>query len=82
MSNGGIDMCKVVVNDSRSHVDFIIYNHLFSRDSYRFTISQLVEELRDYNLELSQEYVQMEIDYFVQSGLVNQNFRFYSTCNR
>ncbi|MGN0390928.1 MAG: hypothetical protein ACI4L2_08945 [Wujia sp.] len=75
-------MCKVVVSDSKRDADFIIYNHLFSRANYRFTISQLVEELQEYNLNLSQEYVQKEIDEFVQSGLVNLNFRCYSTCGR
>lgn len=75
-------MCKVVVNDSKSYVEFIIYNHLFSRINYTFTISQLVEELQEYNLYLSLEYVQKEINSFVRSGLVNQNFRFYSTCDR
>lgn len=75
-------MCKVVINDAKRDAEFIIYNHLFSKANYRFTVSQLVEELQEYNLNLSQEYVQTEINGFVQSGLVNQNFRFYSTCAR
>lgn len=76
-------MCKVLVKDSKKDVDFIIYNHLFSKDSsYRFTVGQLVVELRQYNLEISSEYVEKEVNSFVRSGLINQNFRCYSVCGR
>lgn len=75
-------MCKVIVKDSVQNVDFIIYNHLFSKDTYRFTVNDLVQELCQYNLELSPEFVQGKIDTFVKSGLVNQNFRSYSICGR
>lgn len=75
-------MCRVVVKDSKQDAEFIIYNHLFSRPEYQFTISKLVEDLQAYNLNLSEEDVQAEIDGFVQSGLINQNFRCYTTCRR
>lgn len=73
-------MCKVIIKDSNQNIEFIIYNHLFSKNIYRFTIDQLVQELRQYNLDLSQDFVQNEIDFFVKSGLINQNFRYYSVC--
>ena len=76
-------MCKVIVKDSKKDVDFIIYNHLFSKDiSYKFTIGQLVSELQQYDLDVSSEYVEKEVNSFVQSGLVNQYFRCYSVCGR
>lgn len=75
-------MCKVVMKDSKSNVEFIIYNHLFSKDTYKFTVKQLVNELEQYNLHLSPEYVQNEINAFIKSGLVNQNFRSYSICGK
>ena len=76
-------MCKVLVKDSKKNVDFIIYNHLFSQDSsYRFTVKQLVLELRQYNLEVSTDYIEKEVKNFVKSGLINQNFRCYSVCGR
>lgn len=78
-------MCKVLIKDNKSNkdVDFIIYNHLFSKDSsYRFTVDDLVKELRQYNLNLSTEYVEKEVNSFVKSGLLNQNFRCYSVCRR
>ena len=75
-------MCKVIVKDSSKNVEFIIYNHLFSHDFYKFTISQLVDELRQYNLELSVEFVKKEVDDFVKAGLVNQSFRCYTICDR
>lgn len=61
-------MCKVVLKESVDNTGFIIYNHLFSKNSYKFTTSQLVNELQQYNLHLSQERVQKEIDGFVKSG--------------
>lgn len=75
-------MCKVVMKDSVKNIEFIIYNHLFSKDTYRFTTAQLVDELHQYNLDLSPEFVQKEINTFIKSGLVNQNFRSYSICGR
>ena len=45
-------MCKVVVNDANKNVEFIIYNHLFSKEKYEFTISELVEDLHQYHLYL------------------------------
>lgn len=75
-------MCKVVLKDPLDNIGFVIYNHLFSKISYKFTISQLVNELRQYHLYLSQEMVQREIDRFVKAGLLYQNFRSYSTCGR
>lgn len=52
-------MCKVLVKDPKKDVDFIIYNHLFSKDpSYTFTVGQLVLELRRYKLDISTEYVE------------------------
>lgn len=73
-------MCKVVVKNSEQNIDFIIYNHLFSKDSYKFTVNQLVDELHQYNLDLSPQFVQEEINTFVKSGLISQNFRSYSIC--
>ena len=35
-----------------------------------------------YNLELSSEDVEKEVNYFIKAGLINQNFRCYSVCGR
>ena len=70
-------MCKVVVNDANKNVEFIIYNHLFSKEKYEFTISELV-----YHLDLTQEFVQSEVNDFIQSGLIVQNIRNYFVCSR
>ena len=75
-------MCRVVISNSKREAEYIIYNHLFSKKNYRFTIPQLVGELQEYKLNLSQEYVQAEIDEFVEAGLIHQKFRTYSTCSR
>ena len=75
-------MCKVNVKKSMQGVEFIIYNHLFSKSTYSFTVNQLIHDLEQYDLELSLEDVQHEINSLVKAGLVNQNFRWYSICGR
>lgn len=76
-------MCRVLIKDPKKNVDFIIYNHLFSKNlSYTFTISQLVQELSAYNLDISTEYVEKQVDSFIKSGLIIQKFRCYSVCGR
>ena len=76
-------MCRVLIKDPKKNVDFIIYNHLFSKDlSYIFTVKRLVAELRQYNLDVSSEYVEKEVDSFIKSGLIIQKFRCYSVCGR
>lgn len=63
-------MCKVVLDNPKENVDFIFYNHLFSIFNYRFTINQLTEDLKQYNLTLSKEYVQEKVSDFIRLGLV------------
>lgn len=75
-------MCRVVVRDSKKDKEFIIYNHIFSKDYYSFTIPQLVQDLKQYNLELTADYVQTEINIFIRSGLIKQNFKKYTVCGR
>lgn len=75
-------MCKIVVNDANKNVEFIIYNHIFSKEKYEFTISELVEDLHQYHLDLTQEFVQSEVNDFIQSGLIVQNLRNYFVCSR
>ena len=75
-------MCKVNVKKSMQGVEFIIYNHLFSKSTYSFTVNQLIHDLEQYDLELSLEDVQHEINSLVRAGLVNQTFRCYSICGR
>lgn len=73
-------MCKVLVDNSVENIDFIIYNHLFSNNAAKFTVPQLTQELKQYNLTLTCDFVQGEINDFVRLGLLKQNFRSYSVC--
>lgn len=75
-------MCKVVLENPRENVDFIIYNHLFSIFNYRFTINQLTEDLKQYNLSLSKEDVQEKVSDFIRLGLVCQSYKDYTVCSR
>lgn len=61
-------------------LDFVIYNHLFSDKSDTFTIKQLVEDLRQYDLDVSEEVVLDRVKAFNKRGLVSQNVGSFSLC--
>ena len=70
-------MCKVRVKNIDNNVGFVIYNHLFSKEKYGyvFTTEGLRRELRQYNLNLSTNAVQHEVDSMVKAGLVSQTYK-------
>lgn len=72
-------MCKVIVKNIDNNVGFVIYNHLFSKEKYGyvFTTEGLRKELRQYNLNLSTNAVQQEVDSMIKAGLVSQTYKGY-----
>ena len=72
-------MCKVRVKNIDNNVGFVIYNHLFSKEKYGyvFTTEGLRRELRQYNLNLSTNDVQHEVDSMVKAGLLSQTYKGY-----
>lgn len=75
-------MCKIVLENPKENVDFVIYNHLFSIFNYRFTIKELTEDLEQYNLGLTKDDVQEKVSVLIRAGLICQNFKDYSVCSR
>ena len=71
-------MCKVIVKNTSRSIPFIVYNHIFSKNNYTFTIGQLLTELQEYNLNLSEEYLKNTIKTFVRSGIVHQYVNYYA----
>lgn len=73
-------MCRAIVKNTDNNVGFIIYNHLFSKKKYGhvFTTEGLRRELRQYNLNLSTDAVQRQINSMVKAGLVSQFYKGYS----
>lgn len=72
-------MCKVIVKNVYNNIGFIIYNHLFSKKKYGyvFTTEGLRRELRQYNLNLSTDEVQRQINSMVKAGLLSQTYKGY-----
>ena len=70
---------KEKVNEEQ---DFIFYNHIFSRGKSKFTVKQLQEELKTYNLFLSLDDIQMKVDRFIEMVLLDQNFKEYKIHER
>lgn len=75
-------MCEVIIKNSTKDEKFIIYNHIFSKERYTFTIFQLLQELRQYNLTLSETDIEDEINNFVRAGLVYQYYNCYAVCEK
>lgn len=71
-------MCKVIVKKPEDNVEFIIYNHLYSRVNGTFTIDEIVNEMRNYHLSLSPDDVQSEINNMIRDGIIIRNFGSYT----
>lgn len=75
-------MCQVIIKDVEKNKDFIIYNHILSKSKCNFTIAQLTIELQQYNLYLTDEYVNyVIINKFIRNGLVRQYYDGYVARN-
>jgi hypothetical protein len=76
-------MCQVVLKNPEDMAGFILYNHLFSQQNYRFTINDLVIELKqNYHLSLNQNEIRKQVSDWVSTGLVRENMKDYSVCDR
>lgn len=70
-------MCKVVIERPREKAGFIIFNHLYSRKSEIFTIHDLLNELMQYGLNISETELQNEINILIDDGAVSQRVGHY-----
>ena len=73
-------MCQAIIEKSNQNVDYIIYNYLFSKNDYSFTIDELVDALKDYNLNLKKEFVKKTIDSYIDIGLIVEGVSSYYVC--
>lgn len=70
-------MCKVVIERPREKTGFIIFNHLYSRKSEIFTIHDLLNELMQYGLNITETELQNEINILIDDGAVSQRVGHY-----
>lgn len=70
-------MCRVFIGEAEKKLGFVLYNHLFTRKKSDFTTSSLIGELKEYNLDVTQEKLQKEIDVLVTNGIVSQRVGHY-----
>ena len=74
-------MCKINVVVNAENADFVLFNHLYSREGGSFSIRELRNELRAlYGLEIDNATLQNEIDDYLDSGLVEHSFDKYRRC--
>ena len=65
-------MCKVIVRETNKDIDFILFNHLYSRKGIEFTIPDLIKELEVYHIHFSDKDIQDEIDDYLKRGFVSR----------
>lgn len=70
-------MCKVIIGCPEKKAGFIIFNHLYSRSSEMFTLQDLLHELLQYGLNISEKELQKEIDLLIEDGAVSQRVGHY-----
>ena len=72
-------MCKVILEKDNQNIDFIIYNLLFAKSNYCFTTDHLLDEIRNYDAQVSRQTIQVKIDTLISEGLVRQKVGVYCT---
>lgn len=75
-------MCTVILEKPGQNVDFIMYNHLFSKSNYKFTVKQLYNELAQYGIDVTEETIESKIENWIKSGVVKENIGYYTVCHR
>lgn len=70
-------MCKVIISSPEKKAGFIIFNHLYARTSENFTLQDLLQELVNYGLRMSEKELQKEIDLLVEDGAVSRRVGHY-----
>ena len=75
-------MAKLRIKVSKDTAPFIIYNHLFVKEK-RFTIDELQTELLEqYGLDVDKNFIELEIEEYLNSGLVMHSLGKYKSCMR
>lgn len=74
-------MCKVIVANPKKDIDYVFFNHLYSRKEVEFTIEIISEELKQYDINLSTKDVQCEIEKFIKRGFVSKRSDHYECVN-
>lgn len=73
-------MAKLRIKVSKDTAPFIIYNHLFVKEK-RFTIDELQAELLEqYGLHVDKNFIELEIEEYLNSGLVMHSLGKYKSC--
>ncbi len=62
-------MCKVIVKEPEKHIGFILTNHLYSRKPRTFTIAEIIEEMKQYNIVNKDKEIIAEINDLLKNRL-------------
>jgi hypothetical protein len=69
-------MCMVLVEKTSQNADFIMYNYVLSKT--RFTLDQLIKDLKKYDLDLSDADIKRKVWDLVSSRVIRESFNNYS----
>lgn len=72
-------MCVVDVNKLKDKNGAIIYNQVFSQKN-SFTIDDIFEDLHKIAPQITKKQIEVEINSYLHSGLLNQHLYNFSVC--
>lgn len=65
-------MCKVLVKEPKKKIGFIVCNHLYQREKKDFTLSEIVEELGRYHVDVDESMMRSILGSYIENGRVYQ----------
>ena len=68
-------MCKVIVENPKENIGFVLFNHIFARESDDFTIDNLMEELGDF--EYTRDELRRGVNLLFEDGVISQRVGCY-----
>lgn len=74
-------MCKVIESKGVFSPEFILYNHLFSKKDYQFTMQSLQDELKQYSTDFDEYKVKSIVNMYVRQGMIRQDLKGYRVCD-
>ena len=67
-------MCKVIVKNPKENIGFVLFNHIFARESDDFTIDDLMEELDNF---YTRDELRKGINLLFEDGVISHRVGYY-----
>lgn len=73
-------MCKILFEEEEieNNIGIILYNYLFSKSYYQFTLKKLYKDLMDLGIHIEEKIIKKRIHDLLVAGLLIQSLDGYS----